>query len=95
MPICDRYELNGCIVDLLLNGPQRVVVKVRGGLYATCPDLAARDYGIYPEVVFIRADGWTLGTPRRFEPQASKLWTWLARVDLSASDFELLAKIEG
>jgi hypothetical protein len=63
-------------------GPDRVLVDQDGG--AMSPARARMDFGIRPEVVFIRNDGWALGASRGFEQVAYSLWadSWAARMDL-------------
>jgi hypothetical protein len=64
-------------------GPTRVVVARDG--CATTPALALQDYGIVPEVVYVRGDGWTLGAPRQFARVAWRLWaeSWVEVIDLT------------
>jgi hypothetical protein len=57
---------------VMQQGPNRVIVDREG--YAVPPWRALRDYGYTPDVVFIRADGWTLGAPQRYEKTAEALW---------------------
>ena len=52
--------------------PNRVIVD-DGGL-GTTPERAEREYGIVPEVIFVRGDKWSLGAPLQFEEVAYQLW---------------------
>lgn len=52
--------------------PNRVVVQEDG--LAASPKFALEQYGVRPEIVFVRVDGWVLGAPRRFEHVAFALW---------------------
>jgi hypothetical protein len=49
----------------------RVVVAATGAVVSLS---RARRLGIEPDVIFVRADGWTLGAPWRFAPVAVHLW---------------------
>ncbi len=57
--------------------PDRIVINQEGE--ALNPERAAKLH-IYPFFVFVRNDGWTLGTPTAFEDVAYKLWEkeWVA-----------------
>lgn len=67
-------------------GPSRVVVAVTDGTvaYAVPPDRAAEEYGITPDIVFFRDDGWSLGARLEDRDPAFKLWEgdWVAVMDL-------------
>lgn len=65
-------ELKSIRAQIFRKGPTRVVVDSKG--YATTPDMALRDYGIVPDIVYIRNDGWSLGTPRQWAIVAYRLW---------------------
>jgi hypothetical protein len=52
-------------------GPDRVVV---GDGHAAPSQRARQDYGIMPVVIFIRADGWSLGAPVGLIRQAWEMW---------------------
>lgn len=53
-------------------GPRRVLVGADGLAVSSS---RARDYhGITPDIIFIRKDGWTLGTPKRWIEVAEALW---------------------
>lgn len=69
------------------DGPTRVVVTVENGsvAYAVPPEQAKRQWGIEPEVILVRKDGWTLGAMFRDRDPTFKLWEgdWLAEINLS------------
>jgi len=58
--------------EVMKAGPDRVVTNVRGD--ATTSRAARERFGINPDVIFIRDDGWTLGAPSRLEATARRLW---------------------
>lgn len=62
--------------------PSRVLVDDRG--LGTTPEIAAKQHKIVPIVVFVRDDGWTLGTPGKLIPVAERMYrdTWIERWDL-------------
>jgi len=74
---------------LKIYGPDRVVIDDSG--HAMHPVHARREYGLTPDVVFIRNDGWMLGTPKQFESIARELWkgTWVAQVRLQEKTWVL------
>lgn len=52
--------------------PTRVVVDSDG--YAVPPSKAKAGYGIEPDIVFEREDGWSLGAPSKYENLAYMAW---------------------
>lgn len=52
--------------------PLRVLVD-RGGR-AVSPHLAWEEFGVRPEIIFIREDGYALGAPLELEEEAYKMW---------------------
>lgn len=60
-------------MENLLIKPTRVIVD-DGGL-GTTPEIAESQYGITPDIVFIRNDGWSLGAPFGFEGIAYRMWS--------------------
>lgn len=64
-------NLNDTALIISATGPNRVVINLEGE--ATSPSRAAQK-GIYPEVIFIREDGWSLGAPAHLEEAARQLW---------------------
>lgn len=71
---------------ILKDGPRRVVVNVKG--LATSPRKAWEVYGVKPDIVFIRNDGWSLAAPNYLAPTAFNLWPdeWLGFVHYSESN---------
>lgn len=51
---------------------ERVMVDVN--MSAVAPLRAKDQYGIVPDVAFLRSDGWTLGAPNRLEAVAYSVW---------------------
>ena len=62
-------------------GPRRVLVA-NDPVQATTQERAYRFNGREPDLIFIRKDGWTLGTIREWEAEARELWEseWVAVV---------------
>lgn len=52
--------------------PVRVIVDSEG--LGVPPSRAQALYGITPDVIFLRGDGWTLGAPTKFEHVAYTMW---------------------
>lgn len=77
-----EHKLKAFIQAIHEHGPTRVMVNASG--YALPPDEARERYGIEPEVVLIRDDGWSIGTPSRWIDHAMGLWSdyWIARIEL-------------
>jgi hypothetical protein len=50
-------------------------VLVEEGGYAANPRSARERYGVVPDIIFIRRDGWTLGAPAKLEALAFKMWS--------------------
>jgi len=59
------------IKDILVRGPDRVMIDPHE---AVTSKRARKEYGILPDVIFIRMDGWSLGAPRHLEHAAYRLW---------------------
>lgn len=57
--------------EILHRGPDRVVINESGE--ATTSRRAREDYGILPDVIFIRNDGWSLGAPAHLERVAYEM----------------------
>ena len=60
-------------------GPRRALINNEGE--ATTPERAYRlNKKREPDIIFIREDGWTLGTLKEWEPTARELWKdmWVA-----------------
>ena len=60
-------QLQAFAKDIMEHGPQRVMISVDE---AVSSRRAREDYGINPDVIFIRNDGWSLGAPTRLEAAA-------------------------
>lgn len=61
-----------------MRAPRRVVVDAAG--HAVGAHLAKAEYNIMPDIVFVRKDGWTLGSPKKFEAVAYQQWAdeWIS-----------------
>lgn len=68
-----RRTRERAVADVMRAGPERVVFSAAGE--ATSSARARRFHNVIPDIVFIRADGWTLGAPTRFEDIAYRLWS--------------------
>lgn len=57
--------------------PKRVLVNKHGR--AVAPHLAWAEFGIKSDIIFIRDDGWALGSPLELQDHAYALWRdhWL------------------
>lgn len=53
--------------------PSRVLVTAEG--CALPPRMAKSRYGVEPDIVFYRDDGWALGSPIELAGAAYKLWS--------------------
>lgn len=58
---------------ILNSGPDRVLID---DYEAVNWMQAQNQYGIFPDIIFIRSDGWSLGAPTRLEKVAYKLWNY-------------------
>jgi hypothetical protein len=76
-------DLPKVIEEIRARGPTRVMVSSAG--YCAPPGEALERYGIVPEIILIRDDGWSLGTPRKWLEWAMKLWRdyWVCRIELT------------
>ena len=52
-------------------GPNRVMINDDE---AVPPMRAREEYGVIPDIVFLRDDGWMLGAPESLEAAAHALW---------------------
>jgi len=57
---------------IIAEGPTRVIIN-EGGT-AVPSEVAARNYQVKPDVIFIREDGWSFGAPNHLAEIASALW---------------------
>lgn len=67
-----NISLKAALTRIMVHGPDRVVVNQDGE--ATSSKKAREQYGINPDIIFIREDGWSLGAPWQFENVAWGLW---------------------
>ena len=65
-------NIDKAIETIMNNGPNRIIVDVEGLGVPT--DRAIKEYNEFPDIIFIRDDGWTLGAPARFERVAYEMW---------------------
>lgn len=65
-------DLEAVARRVALDGPCRVIVSAEA--YAVGPERALRQFGIQPDVIFIRSDGWTLGAPAQWRDIAERIW---------------------
>jgi len=68
----DRKKLETWIEVIKEHGPTRVVINENGE--ATTPEAALRDHDLRPDIIYVRDDGWSLGTPAQFDTVASRMW---------------------
>ena len=84
----DTQQINGFIVKAFAAGPDRVVTHTEGhGVKDTASQRRAGQMEIYPDVIFVREDGWTLGATYEMSIAARRLWQgrWVACLDLRNS----------
>lgn len=76
----DKTKLKALVTKIIKLGPIRVVFNVHGE--ATTPEIAEENYQVKPTTIYIRDDGWSLGTPEEFDFVAQKIWfdDWIAVV---------------
>lgn len=70
-------DLEAKAKEILTRGPTRVVVSADG---EAVPSARARqEFGVTPDVIFIRKDGWSLGAPMSLALVAERMWEdeWL------------------
>ena len=72
-------RLNELIAIVREKYPHRVMVS----RHEATPGFRAKELGISFDVIYIRADGWTLGTTHALEADARATWKdeWIARVN--------------
>lgn len=75
-----KINLAETIAKIQQNGPTRVVTD--NECRATTTNDALLNFGIVPEVVFIREDGWSLGAPQHLADVAREMWAgqWIAEI---------------
>lgn len=72
-----KRDLPTLAQNILMVGPARVMINAEGEAVASAR--AREQFGVDPDVIFIRDDGWSLGAPKQFETVAFKLWegSWI------------------
>lgn len=67
------------VLRVLQEGPDRVLVNAEGEAVSSA---RARERSVRPTVLFVRDDGWSLGTPEQYRGVAEKLWHdhWVAKL---------------
>lgn len=70
-------NIEAAVKMIMVHGPSRVMIDPDE---AVPPARAREQYGIIPDVIFIRDDGWSLGAPKGLEGAAFKQWSdsWVA-----------------
>lgn len=58
--------------NLIKYGPTRVVIDSDG--YAVPPMKAWKQHNVFPDIIFVRDDGWSLGAPSVYEEVAYNMW---------------------
>jgi hypothetical protein len=56
----------------MISSPTRVIVDADG--LGVPSSRALSDYGITPDIIFLRNDNWSLGAPDRYEYVAYSMW---------------------
>lgn len=68
----DGIDIHEVTKNIMANGPTRVLITRQGDAY---PSKRAREqYGVEPDIIFIRNDGWSLAAPAYLEREAFDLW---------------------
>jgi hypothetical protein len=66
-------EISRETVDRILReGPNRVVINAEGE--GVSPRRALEEFGVTPDITYIRNDGWSLGAPAAFARIAESMW---------------------
>lgn len=75
------------VEQVLNSGPDKVMITAEG--LTRSPKKAYSIHSTWPDVVYIRQDGWSLGCPSLIEQQAYETWKneWVARVDLHTGEW--------
>lgn len=68
----DPKKLAAWVASIAETGPSRVVINAEGE--ATTPRRAKEEYNIEPSIIYIRDDGWSLGTTSQFDEVAWRMW---------------------
>lgn len=71
-------NVTGAVALIKIHGPSRVLVSSEP--YAVSSRRAREHYGVEPDLIFIRNDGWSLGAPKSLIFSAEALWEkqWVA-----------------
>lgn len=64
--------LTDAVSRIIAGGPNRVIVSADGS--AVSSKRAREKFGVTPDIIFIRDDGWSLGAPKRFADIAEQIW---------------------
>lgn len=64
-------KLKDYAARVVARGPSRVMISEDEGV---CCARARGEYGITPDIIFIRDDGWTLGAPSNLIAAAERTW---------------------
>ena len=96
MQTSERQRINGMIVRVLVEGPTRVVYLDGGELSAGPPAKVKSRFGVTPEIVWIRQDGWSLGAPFSLSSHAYRVWEgqWVAMLNLRTSEVNFITARE-
>lgn len=65
-------ELDGAAKLIFIHGPSRVVISAEGEAVGT--KRARVQFGVEPDIIFIREDGWSLGAPEQWAEVAEATW---------------------
>ena len=63
-------ELAKVLNSIKNNGPKRVMINE----YEATSYERAEEKDIFPDIIFVRKDGWSLGAPTKFRSQAFGIW---------------------
>jgi len=66
-----NINLEAAAKTIMLHGPSRVLISRDR---AVPPSRAREEYGVIPDIVFIRDDGWSLGAAKELEDMAFSKW---------------------
>lgn len=71
-------------------GPHRVMVDQ----FEATPGGRAKERGIGYDVIFVRADGWTLGASHALEADARRTWAdeWIGKLDVATGVYTAIGR---
>lgn len=72
MQATKQVNLIETLAKIQQHGPTRVTID--RDYHAVPTDEALREFGIVPDVVFVRYDGWSLGAPSHLADIARNTW---------------------